>query len=53
MGMGSKYGVEPALSKKGIGSMERYGGRTLHEVKADAHGRCVKLLTDTKYVKER
>ena len=49
----SKYEVELLSIKEKGALMEKYAERLLYEERADIYGCCIKLLTDTKYVKER
>jgi hypothetical protein len=51
--MVSKYEVELFSIKDKSALMEKYVERLLYEERADIYGCCIKLLTDTKYVKER
>ncbi|MFP3984453.1 MAG: HPr kinase/phosphorylase [Candidatus Bathyarchaeia archaeon] len=49
----SKYEVKLISINDKTKLMKKYEDRFLYEEKADIYGCCVKLLTDTKYVKER
>lgn len=49
----SKYEVELIPIEDRNRLMEKYEERFLYEERADIYGCCIKLLTDTKYVKER
>ena len=49
----SKYEVEPISIEEKTVLMGKYGERLLYEERADIYGCCIKLSTDTKYVKER
>ena len=51
--MVSKYVVELFSIKDKGALMEKYVERLLYEERADIYGCCIKLLTDSKYVKER
>ncbi|MEJ5327337.1 MAG: aldolase [Candidatus Bathyarchaeia archaeon] len=51
--MASKYGVEIISIEDKDALMEKYGERLLYEERADIYGCCIKLLTDSKYIKDR
>ena len=51
--MALKYEVEIISIEDKSVLMEKYGKRLLYEERADIYGCCIKLLTDSKYVKER
>jgi hypothetical protein len=51
--MSSKYEIELiSINDKNV-LLRKYGERLLYEERADIYGCCIKLLTNTKYVKER
>lgn len=51
--MASKYEVETISIEEKNALMEKYAERLLYEERADIYGCCIKLLTDSKYVKDR
>lgn len=51
--MASKYEVEIISIEDKDALMEKYGERLLYEERADIYGCCIKLLTDSKYIKDR
>jgi len=51
--MSSKHEVEIISIEDKNALMRKYSERLLYEERADIYGCCIKLLTDTKYVKER
>jgi len=51
--MSSKYEVELISVEDKGALMKKYSERLLYEERADIYGCCIKLLTDSKYVKER
>jgi hypothetical protein len=53
MWLALKYEVEIISIEDKSVLMEKYGKRLLYEERADIYGCCIKLLTDSKYVKER
>ncbi|MEM2108501.1 MAG: aldolase [Candidatus Bathyarchaeia archaeon] len=51
--MASKYEVEIISIEDKDVLMEKYSGRLLYEERADIYGCCIKLLTGSKYIKDR
>ncbi|MEM2099406.1 MAG: aldolase [Candidatus Bathyarchaeia archaeon] len=51
--MASKYEVELIAIEDKDALMEKYGERLFYEERADIYGCCIKLLTDSKYIKDR
>jgi hypothetical protein len=49
----TKYEVELVTIKDRNILMQKYAERLIYEERADIYGCCIKLLTDSKYVKER
>ena len=51
--MPTKYEVELVTIRDRETLTQKYGERLLYEERADIYGCCIKLLTDSKYMKER